>query len=133
MLTQLAVAFCGVEAVRALADLGCLRRDYGNGPEDLTADYLELAVRAGQGENALFLMERGGLDPMDGLKDAVTWGRPDMARLFLERGALEGYVPQEHDGFVWEVFDNLLADAARTGGVELAALLLEYGCPVNRP
>lgn len=132
MLAQLAAAYCGAEAVRALEPLGYYRRDYGDGLRDDTAKYAELAIQNGREESAVFLMERCGMTDLVGLRNAISCGRTDMARLFLERGALEGYVPTDlSEGFDWEIFDNLLSDAARTGDPALAGLLLDYGCPTN--
>lgn len=125
LLSGAVVAFCNADAVRAAQECG-----FCNGGESDRLLYLELAILADQTEIAEMFASPDKL--FEALKLAITYNQPNMARQFLELGALNGYATVDfQESFPWEVFDNLLSDAAKTGNVELVKLLLEYGYPTN--
>ena len=116
------VAFCSAEAVRAAQEQGLFLND--------EIDYLELAIQADQVETAKYLVDSNKL--LSALKQSILYKKEEMEHLFLEMGALDGYtVEDSNEDFPWEIFCNLLSDAALTGNTELVKSLLDYGYPYN--
>lgn len=120
---QMIVAFCNEEAAEVAQRLG-LTPDNEDGTLGINL-CLDIAIQADRPETALLFMEAEDLLPA--LRTSITGNRPACARFFLEQGALEQYAPSGAD---WEIFDNLLGDAA-AGNLELVQLLVEYSCPTN--
>lgn len=93
-------------------------------------DYLELAIQANQVETAKYFADSNEL--LGALKQSILYNKEEMAHLFLEMGALDSYaVEDSKEDFPWEIFYNLLSDAALTGNTELVKFLLDYGYPYN--
>lgn len=121
-LSRAIVAFCSTEAVRAAQEHGLFLNDEN--------DYLELAIQANQVETAKYFADSNEL--LGALKQSILYNKEEMAHLFLEMGALDSYaVEDSKEDFPWEIFYNLLSDAALTGNTELVKFLLDYGYPYN--